>query len=70
MKTIIMLTLLLSLNVQAQDPKKEEKKETMDYGDKQLMKRDTCRKPIEYLQTRYPDVKKEDLEKMKAKCEY
>jgi len=70
MKTIILLSLLLSLNALAEDPKKEEKKETMDYGDKQLMKRDTCRKPIEYLQTRYPDVKKEDLEKMKAKCEY
>jgi len=42
----------------------------MDYGDKQLLKRDSCRKPIEYLQTRYPDMKKEDLEKMKAKCEY
>jgi len=70
MKTLFILTLFISLNSHAlSDEKKEEKKE-MDYGDKQLLKRDSCRKPIEYLQTRYPDMKKEDLEKMKAKCEY
>lgn len=70
MKTFIIFVLFLSLNALAEDPKKDEKKDTMDYGDKQLLKRDTCRRPIEYLQTRYPDMKKEDLEKMKAKCEY
>ena len=71
MKTLFILTLIVSINSYAQsDEKKDEKKDSMDYGDKQLLKRDTCRRPIEYLQTRYPDMKKEELEKMKAKCAY
>lgn len=72
MKTLIILTLFLSLNAMANsdESKKDEKKAQMDYGDKQLLKRDSCRKPIEYLETRYPDVKKEELEKMKANCTY
>lgn len=70
MKTLIIFTLFLSLNALAEDPKKEVKKDTMDYGDKQLLKRDTCRKPIEALVTKYPNKTKEELEKMKAQCEY
>ena len=70
MKTFIIFTLFLSLNALAEEAKKEVKKDTMDYGDKQLLKRDTCRKPIEALETKYPNLTKEELEKMKAKCEY
>lgn len=70
MKTFIILSLLVSLNALAEDSKKEEKKESMDDGDKQLLNRDVCRKPIEYLETRYSQFKKEELEKMKAKCKY
>lgn len=70
MKTFIILSLLVCLNALAEDSKKEEKKESMDDGDKQLLNRDVCRKPIEYLETRYSQFKKEELEKMKAKCKY
>lgn len=73
MKTIMIVALLFSISTFAQsnDSQKEsEKKDTRDYGDKQLLQRDTCRKPIEALETKYPDIKKEDLEKMKAKCAY
>ena len=74
MKTLIIFSLLLSFNVYAQksdDSKKDSsKKEEMDYGDKQLLKRDTCRKPIEYLETRYPNKTKEELEKMMKDCSY
>lgn len=70
MKTFIVLSLILSLNSFAEDSKKEEKKESMDDGDKQLLSRDVCRKPMEYLETRYSQFKKEELEKMKAKCKY
>lgn len=72
MKTLTILTLLLSLSAFAQsdDSKKDDKKDKMDYGDKQLLQRDTCRKPIEALETKYPNMTKEELEKMKAKCAY
>ena len=72
MKTLFFLSLVLSLNTFAQTDttKTKDKKDKMDYGDKQLLKRDTCRKPMEALQTKYPEMTKEDLEKMKAKCEY
>ncbi|WPU64348.1 hypothetical protein [Peredibacter starrii] len=66
MKTFILFTIFLSLtSFAAEDPRKK-----MDYGDKQLLQRDVCRKPIEYLQTRYPDFTKEQLEKMKSECKY
>lgn len=67
MKTILLLTLIVSFHAFAQSP---DKKDKMDYGDKQLLERDACRKPIEYLQTRYPDYTKEQLEKMKSECKY
>lgn len=74
MKTLIIMTLLISLNAFSKttdsSKKEQEKKEERDYGDKQLLERDTCRKPIEALETKYPDLKKEELEKMKAKCDY
>ncbi len=72
MKTLIILSLFMSFNALAnsEESKKDEKKNQMDYGDKQLLKRDTCRKPIEALETKYPDYTKEELEKMKSKCEY
>ncbi|WP_408097349.1 hypothetical protein ACJVC5_00110 [Peredibacter sp. HCB2-198] len=71
MKTLITMTLLLSFNSFAQSSNTQENpKKKMDYGDKQLLQRDTCRRPIEYLQTRYPDFTKEQLEKMKSECKY
>lgn len=72
MKTFIIFTLLLSFNSFAQSSNSQEQdpRKKMDYGDKQLLQRDTCRKPMEYLQTRYPDFTKEQLEKMKSECKY
>ena len=73
MKTILTLSLLFSLNVFAQEAnqkKEQPKKDQMDYGDKQLLRRDTCRKPMEYLETRYSDIPKEKLQKMKEDCSY
>ena len=71
MKTLfIATTLLLSFHswAQSSESKLEEAKKKMDYGDKQLFQRDICRKPIEYLETRYSDFTKAQLEEMKAKC--
>lgn len=74
MKILIAFTLMFSLNSFAQttfEAKKEpQKKDDMDYGDKQLLRRDTCRKPMEYLETRYPNKTKEELAKMKKECAY
>jgi hypothetical protein len=50
MKTLFILTLFVSLNSLAfadESKKESDKKDKMDYGDKQLLQRDTCRKPIE-----------------------
>jgi hypothetical protein len=73
MKTLFALLLIFSFQSFAQSAdssKKSDKKEQMDEGDKQLLKRDTCRKPIEALETKYPNITKEELEKMKSKCDY
>lgn len=74
MKTLLILTILVSVNSYAQSDeaskKLAEEKSKMDYGDKQLLKRDTCRKPIEALETKYPNLTKAELEKMKANCTY
>lgn len=72
MKTLLVMTILFSLQAYSRpaDPKESSKKDKMDYGDKQLLHRDACRKPMEALETKYPDIKKEELEKMKSKCDY
>lgn len=62
--------LLLFLAITPINKKEEKKPEKRDYGDKQLLQRDVCRKPIEALETKYSDLTKEQLEKMKAKCSY
>lgn len=69
---LIFLFLSLSFSSFAEDKRAKEtaQKEKMDYGDKQLLKRNVCRKPIEHLETRYKGISKEKLEKMKSECEY
>jgi hypothetical protein len=75
MKIYLIITLLFSLSTLAQVPSPQSKKtpraqDQMDEGDKQLLKRDVCRKPMEALETRYDNIEKKDLEKMKANCQY
>jgi hypothetical protein len=75
MKTYLIITLLFSLSALAQTPSPQSKKspkaqDQMDEADKQLLRRDVCRKPMEALETRYDNVEKKDLEKMKANCQY
>lgn len=72
MKFLLFLSMFISLSTFAENSepsKKMEKKEKMDYGDKQLHQRDVCRKPVEFLETRY-GMTKEEIEKAKAKCTY
>lgn len=74
MRTLIALTFFFSLYAFAQNKqelgqvKSYIEKNKMDYGDQQLLMRDVCRKPIEYLETRYEGIPKETLIKMKEKC--
>ncbi len=74
MRTIIALTLFFSFYAYSQNKQEMKqaedyaKKNQMDYGDKQLLMRDTCRKPIEYLETRYENIPKETLVKMQERC--
>lgn len=71
MKLFIFAVLITTSAFAQYDAKKDDKKkEKMDYGDKQLLNRDSCRKPIEALETKYPQYTREQLEKMKAKCDY
>lgn len=70
MKTLLVLSFLFSLNALAQtEDNAKKEKDKMDYGDKQLLQRDICRKPVEYLETRY-GMTKEEIQKQKAKCTY
>ena len=70
MKSLFILSLLFSLNVlaESEDNAKKEK-DKMDHGDKQLLQRDICRKPVEYLESRY-GMTKEEIQKQKEKCTY
>lgn len=73
MKKIFVLALLLSSYSYAQDIDSKAtslKKEEMDEGDKQLLKRDTCRKPMEALESKYLNLSKTELEKMQQECSY
>lgn len=73
MKMTILIALLVSVSAFSQTNEKKKDlyhKDKMDYGDKQLLNRDVCRKPLEALETKYANIKKEELEKMKEKCGY
>jgi FMN-dependent NADH-azoreductase len=72
MRTLIALTFFFSIYAYSQtkqEIQETSKKLKMDYGDQQLLMRDVCRKPIEYLETRYSNVPKDKLLKMKEKCD-
>lgn len=72
MKIFLFLSMFFSLSTFAENSKPSknmEKKEKMDYGDRQLHQRDVCRKPVEFLETRY-GMTKEEIEKAKAMCPY
>lgn len=73
MKMIILIAFFFSFAAFSQNDEKKKdlyQKDKMDYGDKQLLNRDVCRKPIEALETKYDNIKKEELAKMKEKCGY
>jgi hypothetical protein len=73
MMKYLIISLLLSFSLMAQVTGSKEElplKDQMDEGDKQLLKRDTCRKPIEALETKYDNVDKKALVKMKENCQY
>ncbi len=73
MKKYLIISLLFSFGLMAQvsESKKELLlKDQMDEGDKQLLNRDACRKPIEALETKYDKVDKKTLVKMKENCQY
>ncbi len=70
---IIILFFIFSLVAFTQTLTEEDKKKErakMDDGDKQLLQRDACRKPMEALETKYEHVQKEKLEKIKDTCPY
>lgn len=73
MKLFLFVSICFSFSVFAQnsEPQKkvEKTKEVIDYGDKQLHQRDICRRPVEFLETRY-GMTKEEIAKAKAKCPY
>jgi hypothetical protein len=73
MTKYLIISLLFSFSLMAgvTESKKElPLKDQMDEGDKQLLKRDACRKPIEALETKYDNVEKKTLVKMKENCQY
>lgn len=74
MRTIIALSFFFSLYAFAQTQQETKQaqdyaqKNKMDDGDKQLLMRDACRKPTEYLETKYDNIPKETLKKIQERC--
>lgn len=74
MRTIIALSFFFSLYAYSQTQQENKlaqdyaQKAKLDYGDKQLLMRDACRKPIEYLETKYDNIPKEELQKLQKRC--
>lgn len=68
-----MILLMFSFGVMAQTPQPKKEvplKDQMDEGDKLLLARDVCRKPMEALETKFEGLDKKQLEKMKKDCQY
>jgi hypothetical protein len=73
MMKYLIISILFSSSLMAQVTESKKViplRDQVDEGDKQLLKRDACRKPIEALETKYDNVEKKTLVKMKEDCQY